>query len=41
MFITKIIGKTIISSVLLGGTYVLYKRIKKKKTMLSRDKIDK
>ena len=41
MFISKIIGKTIISSVLLGGTYVLYKRIKKKKAMLSKDKIHK
>ena len=40
MFITKIIGKTIISSALLGGTYFLYKRIKKKKTMLNKDKID-
>ena len=41
MFITNIIGKTIISSVLFGGTFVLYKRIKKKKAMISKDKIDK
>ena len=41
MFITRIIGKTIISSALLGGAYVLYKRIKKKKTIISKDKIDK
>ena len=41
MFIAKIIGKTIISSVLLGGTYVLYKRIKKKKAMIIKDKTDK
>ena len=41
MFITRIIGKTIISSVLMAGTYVLYKRIKKKKTIISKDKIDK
>ncbi len=40
MFITRIIGKTIISSALLGGVYVLYKRIKKKKAMLDKDKID-
>jgi len=41
MFITKIIGKTIISSVLLGGAYVIYKKIKKKKLMLDKDKNDK
>lgn len=41
MFITKIIGKTIISSVLLGGTYIFYKKIKKKKAMIGKDKVDK
>jgi len=40
MFITRIIGKTIISSALLGGAFVLYKKIKKKKAMLDKDKID-
>ena len=38
MFITKIIGKTIISSVLLGGAVILYKRNKKKNTMIFKDK---
>ncbi|MFL2682136.1 MAG: hypothetical protein ACJ0G9_00320 [Alphaproteobacteria bacterium] len=38
MFITRVIGKAIVSAALLGGGYILYKRIKKRKIMLDKDK---
>jgi hypothetical protein len=41
MFITRIIGKTIISATLLGGGYILFKRIKKKNALLEKDKVKK
>lgn len=31
MFITRMIGKTLVSLVLVGGTLTIYKRIKNKK----------
>ena len=33
MFITRIIGKTVIRSAFIGGAFLLYKRIKRKKAM--------
>ena len=41
MFITRIIGKTIISAALLGGGYILFKRIKKKNSLVDKDKVKK
>ena len=38
MFISRIIGKTIISSALIGGTFLLYKRIKNKKKRIEKAK---
>ena len=38
MFITRVIGKAIVSAALLGGGYILYKRIKKKNILLDKDK---
>lgn len=41
MFITRIIGKSIISAALLGGGFILFKRVKKKKRLLDKDKVKK
>ena len=41
MFVTRIIGKSIISAALFGGGFILFKRIKKKNRSLDKDKVKK